>query len=540
METAELIDGLSRPEAYPHHVQRVETLHTHISVLFFAAERVYKVKKPVNPGFLDFSTLEKRLHFCREEVRLNSRLSPEMYLGVVPITIADDGSPRIGGDGEPVEYAVSMLRLPAHRMLSAMLRRAEIDNALLDRLARRLASFHASAATGPGVEEFGAPEQITRRITDVLDQTRSLAEPHDARRAEPDREPPLSTILLEHLIARAKEFLDANRALLQQRIDDGRIREGHGDLHAGNICVLGERFLIYDCIEFSRRLRCCDAAHDIAFLAMDLDSRGFRGFSRYLTDRYAHAAHDDDARPLVPFYKSHLAAVRGMVAWMRSRDDSQDQRSAAEALRESARYYQLAATYNLRPPLVLTCGLPGTGKSFAARALAEPFEAALLRSDVVRKRLAGMEPTDRHRGGLDTGIYTPEFTDRTYEQLATQTAKRLDDGRAAVVDATFRTARWRSRFARIAERAGSPLVVVHLTCPEEVVLDRLRRRAHDREEVSDADERVYRHARKVFEPPTEVPAENLLELPGTLRHDQFGAALLEHLIRRGHTTNNPR
>ena len=379
MRDTRLVEALLRPEAYPGRPDSVELIETHISLVFLAGDRVYKVKKDVRMGFVDGRGLERRRHLCDEEVRLNAALAPGVYLGTVAIA---GHPPRIGGEGPVLEYAVEMVRLPESGMLDRLLAQDGPDEAAIRRIARRLRRFHERARVVGDDEEHGTPERIGQILRAVRDRGRAA----------------VPAVLLDRIAGLQDGFLQAQRALLLSRKRAGWIREGHGDLHAGNVCFVDDRIVIYDRIEFSARIRCCDVANDLAFLAMDLDRYGALRRSAALVEEYGPAAQ----KSLVEFYKVHRAAVRGTVGLMRG------------DVADAARYYQLACGYALPAALVLTCGLPGSGKSTLSRHLAAPLRAAVLRSDVVRKRLAKIPATERWKGGFLDGPYTPEMTERTY------------------------------------------------------------------------------------------------------------------------------
>jgi hypothetical protein len=522
----DLVEQLRRPAAYPQPPTEVSLRETHISYLFFAGERVYKVKKPVDLGFLDFSTLERRRHFCAEEVRLNRRLAPRTYLGVVPITRADDGSLQVAGagEGEVVEWAVEMIRLPQERMLDRLLDRGEIDNSHMNQLADRLVRFHAEAATGEGVNEHGSVESVGYNVLENFEQTRRFAGPLSEQAL-------VSPALHRFLEERARAFLDDRCPLLERRVAEGRIRDGHGDLWAGNICFTEEGLVIYDCIEFADRLRCGDVACDLAFLAMDLDRRGYRAFARYLAKRYAEQSDDAELVSLLPFYKGYRAMVRAKVAGIRFVETRDEGAPLEEARREAMRYFHLAAAYELGPSVVLTCGLPGTGKSWAARAVARPFEAVLASSDVRRKRLAGVPLHAHHREGWQKGLYAPELTDRTYASLLDEADQALLHGRTSVVDGTFSSRTRRAPFVELAQRRGAPLLVLLVSAGEETIRRRMAERSEDPEAVSDADLEVYRAAKETFEPPAELDARQVLDAPsGSESREELTARVLERLL----------
>ena len=313
---------------------------------------------------------------------------------------------------------------------------------------------------------------------------------------------------------------------------EGRIREGHGDLHAGNICLTDDDgIVIYDCIEFCRRFRCRDVACELAFLAMDLDLRGFRGFAGFFLRRYATMTDDADLPLVAGFYKLHLALVRAFVASVRAADPLLDEDDRIPARAEARRYVHLAGAYALPPALILMSGLPATGKSHAARALAHPFEAVVLRSDVVRKELAGSTPAPVG-GPSETGRYAPEVTRRTYAALLERARDHLGRGRTVIVDATFSTAAKRRLFLDAAGALEVPCVLVEMTCSETVVRERLRARAGDADEPSDADWSVYRYAKERFEPPREIPERLRIRLDSSRTGEQTVAAVIDRLVDR--------
>jgi aminoglycoside phosphotransferase family enzyme len=512
MDTAQLIDALSRPEAYRFAVDRVQVRQTHISVVFLAGDRVFKVKKPVDLGYLDYSSLRKRRFYCAEEVRLNRRLARDVYLGVAAIVRSPDGSVRFAGAGEPggdleiVDHAVEMRRLPEARMLSRLLDQGEIDATVLDDIADVILRFHRAAATGPGVDEHGGPEGVARAVLGNL----HYVEPFAA-----GAEGTLSAALFQRLRGSVEAFLERNRALLERRVGAGRIRDGHGDLHAGNICLTDDRIVIYDCIEFDPRLRCGDVVKDLAFLTMDLDARGFRAMGRELAARYARATADGDLERLLPFYKAHFACVRGKVNSIAAADRALEPRRRAEARQQARRYFHLAASYWMPAALIVMCGLPGSGKSWVARHLARPLEAAVLASDVIRKRLAGVPATAHPTGPEAEALYSRRSSEQTYATLLEKTRACLGEPRTVVADATFPDARSRAPFVDSARAAGTPFVVVHLDCPEDRIARRLRDRPRAPDEASDADWEIYRRLKPRFEPPREIPRRHLVVSDGT-------------------------
>ncbi len=489
---------------------------------------MYKVKKSLDLGFADYSTLERRRRLSEAEVRLNRRLAPGVYLGVVPITRGPGGSLRVGGPGEAVEVAVEMRRLPAERMLDRLLAAGEIDNEQMETLAELLVRFHADAATGAGVDEYGRPEAVAFNVRENFEQTKPFAASPGSIGQAGART--LSPELHAFLSGTAESRLASERDLLERRVGEGRIREGHGDLHAGNVCFTRDGVVVYDCIEFAPRLRCLDVACDLGFLAMDLDYRGFRGFSRYLVRSYARRARDEELEHLIAFYKGYRAVVRAKVASLAAVELELQPPERERRRLEAMRYFHLAAAYELPPVLILTCGLPASGKSTAARSLAEPFEAVLLRSDTRRKHLAGLAPSQRASAAFGAGIYTTAMTDRVYRALLDDAGGALHAGRSVVVDASFSRADQRGPFLELAEAAGAPVLIVETVASETTIRDRMAARALDLGEVSDADFGVYLGIRETYAPPGEVPAGRRLRAGPGEAGEELTARALDLLV----------
>jgi aminoglycoside phosphotransferase family enzyme/predicted kinase len=446
-----------------------------------------------------------------------------VYLRVARIARAPDGRVALDGEGEVVEWAVEMVRLPARDMLDAKLERGEVDNALIGELARRLVGFHAAARTGPGVDEHASLEAVARNVRESLAELEADVE-SGARVA--------SRRLADHLSKAAEGFLDRSRALFARRVAEGRARDGHGDLHAGNVCVTAAGIVAYDCIEFSDRFRCSDVACDLAFLAMDLDARGFRGFSGVLVHAYGELAGDAELSRVIDFYKAYRALVRGKLAALSARQAASTG-PRAESRAASMRYLQLAASYALPPLLVLTCGLPASGKSWIAEHVARPFEAVSIGSDVRRKRLAQVR-LDEHRGeGYGAGLYAPELKERAYASLLESARDALRRGRTVVVDATFPDARRRAPFRELARSLGVALVVVHVRADEEEIRRRMQARARDPGQPSDATWEVYLRAKPAFEPPAELARDELVEhVSGGSSGEEAAAEVIERALEQ--------
>jgi len=495
----ELKRDLGRPEAYPERPRAVELRETHISLVFLAGERAYKVKKPVRFPFLDMTDPARREALCHEEVRLNRELAEDLYLGVTPITRSDDGTLRIGGDGPVEEYAVEMRRFPEECLVSRLLRtepgREQIGRTL-PALVEKLARFHANAERA---DELGSPEALRKRILPVL------------RLCEESMAPVLARPVRAYLESHLHEW----PALFEIRASQGFVREGHGDLHASNVCLAPNGIEIYDRLEFSRAIRCGDVALDLAFLAMSFDMEDAPDLSRQLVALYAEWTGDLDFERLCSFYRVPRALVRANVTRMRGDNEPR-----------ARRYDRLAAGYVASPCVVLLCGLPATGKTTIARALTAPLGAEILRSDVLRKQMAGMAETERWEGGMFDGPYAPAMTDRVYAGLSEMVAERLDAGRSVIVDATLRSRAYRD--ALIESVGSAPWTIVHLVRSDEEVLKNLAARRATSDYVSDADEQYYREAKRAFELPTEIDPAHMVVDDGSLEREN----LLDQVVGR--------
>jgi aminoglycoside phosphotransferase family enzyme/predicted kinase len=424
---------------------------THVGVVVLLGEYAYKLKKPVDVGFLDFTTREKRLAACRREVDLNRRLAPDVYLGIADVS---------GPDGRPCDHMVVMRRMPDERRLSALIRGGEPVRDVVRRIGRMMAAFHASANRGPEISAQGGRDALRARWQDSFDQVRSL--PGAARYGEVVAE-------IERLTL---AFLDGRARLFQARVADGRIVDGHGDLLADDIFCLHDGPRVLDCLEFDDRLRWVDGLDDVAFLAMDLEHLGADELAARLLDWYAEFAADPAPASLRHHYVAYRAFVRAKVAWVKH---TQGDESAADT---AADYADLAVRH-LRAGevrLVVVGGLPGTGKSTLAGAIADRLGVVLLSSDRVRKELAGLSPASSAADGYQQGIYRPERTERTYRELLARADALLSRGESVVIDASWTSAEHRRWASAVAERTHSALVPLRCHAPAAVTAERMRTR----------------------------------------------------------------
>jgi uncharacterized protein len=486
-----LIKSLLKSTAYPEPTAAVRLIETHVSFIFITDSFVYKVKKPVDFGFLNFTTLDRRRFYCEEEVRLNRRLCPEIYLGVVELRAGPAGA-VFGGSGTLVDYAVKMKRLPEDRMLAQLLERGELQPDQMAALGRVVARFHAKAARGAQIDAQGSSAAIRANWEENFRQAAPFA----------SRTVSLSDLaLMRDWVAR---FLAGHEALFRARVEGGFIRECDGDLHLGNIC-LTDRICIFDCIEFNERFRYIDTAADIAFLLMDLEYAGRADLCPPFLESYRKATGDLVPATLLDFYKAYRAFVRGKVQSFRLEENglSPDERQATQDA--AGRYFRLSRGYCLReklaPALIITCGLMGTGKSSLARELSRELGLGYCSSDLTRKALAGRAPTEHESEGYQQGIYSHASSRATYQALLEDARSALSSGRSVVVDATFRRAEDRETFRSLAKLLGVPFFLVHLRCNEQVTRERLEQRRREPGEISDGRSELLPRQAAEFEAP---------------------------------------
>lgn len=454
--------AMSEPAFYPHDVQKVEVRETHISLVFLTGGLVYKIKKPVALGFLDFRKLADRRRFCAREVELNRRLSSGVYEGVVAIREDGNGRLSLAPRGRAVEYAVRMVQLPDQANLAAVLAEGPPTQGLLDDLGRTLAGFYASARRSEDIDAFGDPELIRFNMEENFEQIAPLAE---------GLVPPEQWEFVRQV---CRAFWKDHRELFVQRVQAGMIRDGHGDLRADHVYFHGGVQII-DCIEFNERFRYGDAALDLAFLKMDLDRLGHPKAARSLLSIYARTSGDPGVWALVDFYAAYRALVRLKVACMSLPHADEGVRAALR--RDIRGYLELAIRYALsfgRPTLWVFFGLPGSGKSTLAEMAARALSMPLLQSDAVRKEDPGF-PAD----GVvpfNTGAYRPVVRGRVYARLLNLAQERLRQGASVVLDATFSETRWRDAAADLARDLNSGLVFVQCACSPATLRERLGRR----------------------------------------------------------------
>ena len=331
LELPPVVQALLEPKTYPHTPQRVELLQTQMSFLFLTGDYVYKVKKPVDLGYLNYTTLEKRRYFCQQELKLNSRLSPNIYLEVVPI-VQYQGKILLGGEGKTIEYAVKMRQLPPERMMDMLLQNNRVSEDMLGRVAQKLADFHRQAESNPEISTYGGLDSILTNTDENFAQTQKYIGAS------------ISSEQYRSIKTHTHTFTEQNVPLFEKRTRESRIRDCHGDLHAAHICFI-DSICIYDCIEFNDRFRYCDVASEIAFLAMDIDYHNHPDLSKHFVDSYVKISKDAELLKLLNFYKGYRAYVRGKVESFKLDDPLIPEKEKTKALSAAKRYFQLAERY---------------------------------------------------------------------------------------------------------------------------------------------------------------------------------------------------
>ena len=493
-----IVEALRHPGAYaregPAIHAPIEVIETHVSHLFLTGAYVYKLKKPVDLGFIDLTTLEKRRANCERELALNRRLSPDVYLGMLPVVAADYRF-VVGEPGEPVDWVVKMRQLPRDRMLDALLKREAVSEDDVRAIARRIADFHAAANRSAEVTRIGGRAGVLRRIDENFSQTAHYVG-HDIPRAA-----------YEDIVEYNHAFFTVRDDSMRRREEKGCVVDGHGDLHAAQICIDGDTIEFIDCIEFSQDYRYGDVALDLAFLAMDLDHYERRDLSEALVDEYVRASGDERLPELLTFYKSYRAYVRGKVASITVDNARLTKRTRAAMHVQASSYYSLAHRYALAalPPrnLFAVMGLSGTGKSMLAKALAGHWNLPVTSSDVERKRVAGEAFGRQQFWGVGEGLYSREMDARTYDALFGAAARALSHG-SAVLDATFRDEAMRRRAIDLANASGAQAWFIECTASDDEVHRRIDARAAQGTDPSDATWEVYLNQRKGWEGVGEV------------------------------------
>lgn len=494
------MEGLRDPRVYAHPVSRVEVLETHISGVLLAGDYAYKIKKPVDFGFVDFSTLEKRRHYCEEELRLNRRFAPELYLDVVTVCGSPD-SPSLNGAGAPIEYAVQMKRFDQDALLDRCIRQRDlVTGAMIEAFARDVAAVHLAADIALPETGYGTPKVVSDNVRECWGPICNAGLFEIGRVAQ-------------DLI----DFVESTAAGLErwfeQRLLQGNVRECHGDLHLGNLFLVDNRIQAFDCIEFNPALRWIDVANDIAFFTMDLRFHDKPRFARRFRDGYLDATGDYSLLRVLRFYEIYRALVRAKVASLREIEEAG---TGLEDARKHLDFAKQLADEDQRPTLIITYGLSGSGKTFVSNRLLAESEAVRIRSDVERQHFI--------EKGED--LYSNTNVERVYERLLELAREIIEAGYAVIVDATFLKRSRRDSFQRLAHELDVPFSILHCVAPDLELRHRISRRIRSGSDASEADLKVLDHQLEEVEPLAQA------EQAVTVRYDSESPLQMDELLRR--------
>ena len=511
-----IIERMLNPSFYDHPVTKVECIETHISWIFLAGDFVYKLKKPVNFGFLDFSTLEKRRHFCQEELRLNKRFAPQLYLEVVWIGGEPD-KPKL--NGKPVlDYAVKMKRFPQQQQLDRMLAAGQLTVDHIESFAEKIAEIHRSAPAAEINSGFGSPQAILEPIIQNFTQIRRfLPDPGMAQQ-------------VDKLESWSRATFTRLEKLFRQRKSQGFIRACHGDIHLANMAWFDEAPLLFDCIEFSESLRWIDPINDVAFLAMDLDDRGEAALGWRFLNRYLRETGDYSGMVLLNFYKVYRALVRAKVICLRlsQPDLTETERAVDRKLVQS--YLELATGYMVprSPALIITHGLSGAGKTSFINKLAPLYNGICLHSDLERKRLYHLAPSENSRSPVAGGIYSTTSGAATYTRLRELADILLKTGIPVIVDATFIKQSSREQMHQLALERQVQLIILDFPLAEENLRQRIRLRTKQPGNISEATETVLDYQLAHEEPLSTAEMPHVINIDPATEVEQILSALTFH------------
>ncbi len=503
-----LIHALHDPQRYPHAVRTLRLLETHISWVLLTGIYAYKIKKPVNLGFLDFSTLEQRRHFCAEELRLNRRFAPQLYLDMVAIR-GTPQQPRFDGDGEVIEYAIKMLEFDQQQRVDALLASDQLSTDGMDSFAAELVALHAQAPRAPADASFGAADAVWAPMAENFAQIRATQPRIDV----------MATLVQLEQWSRA-EFTRRQTALAERK-RAGAVRECHGDLHTRNLVRIDGRIVAFDCLEFNANLRWIDVISEVAFLLMDLDACGQPARAWRFLNRYLEHSGDYAGVPLLTLYRVYRALVRAKVACLQAPPD---------AHAEFQKYLALAQRYSTpaQPLLIIMQGVSGAGKSTISQQLADRLSLIRVRSDMERKRLFAGAHNGAFGSRLDNSGYSTEATDAVYRRLATLAESLLTAGHGVVLDATFLQRAQRDLLRDLAQGLHVPFVILHCHAPRRFLEHAITQRAHAGGDASDANLHVLERQLA-----TQQPLDGT-EIAQTIAVDvsvNFDAAVLEQRLR---------
>ena len=483
-----LIKALQDPSLFPHATHDMALIETHISWVILCGPYVYKIKKALDLGFLDCTTLEKRAFYCREELRLNGRLAPQLYLEVVPIS-GSPQHPQLNGSGEAIEYAVKMRRFSQQGLLSDMVQEDRLTTTHIDQIIAQVAQFHMDIPTAPQASPYGTPQHVH---APVLENFAHILQGNCS---------PAHVQQVGEIQAWAEREYHRWLPQFDTRKQQGFIRECHGDMHLGNIAIIEDVPVIFDGIEFNPDLYWIDVMSEIGFLLMDLEDYGKPQYAYRFLNGYLEETGDYAGVQVLRYYKAYRAAVRAKIASIRLSQELTEEEHG-EALAHFERYLALAVGYTQpqHPLLLITHGLSGSGKSTLSAPLAECMGAIRIRSDRERQRLFGRSSSSGKTTSIDAGIYASDASAQTYQKLAELAGIVLAAGYPVIIDATFLERTQRDQFYELAEHLSVPLRVLHFHAEPEILKQRVSARQSEGSDISEADIAVLKHQLDTYQP----------------------------------------
>ena len=503
------IHAMLNSEFYDHPVHACQLIETHISWVILTGDFVYKIKKPVNFGFLDFSTLEKRKFYCEEELRLNRRLAEKLYLDVIPLTGSAD-TPVLAGNGKAFEYVVKMLPFAQGMQLDHVLARNELQPEMIDSIANLIANFHQHIEKANNTSDFGTPESIYQPTKENFFQIREKVT---------DKAQIQLLSALEHW---SNDTFNNIKNILSERKQKGFVRECHGDLHLRNIAWYENKPLAFDCLEFNANFRWIDVMSEVAFLVMDLDDHKQVNLAQRFLNQYLEITGDYDGCKVLRYYLVYRAMVRAKVAAIRSQQAGISKQESNNANKEFNSYLELALTYTKQkaPFIIITRGMSASGKSTITQALLEKVGAIRLRSDTERKRLFNIKPDQDSHANAGQGIYDTEATQKTYHKLLELTEVIIDGGLPVIVDATFSEPEHRQLFKELATKKHVRYIILEFTATHKTLKQRILNRTHD---VSDADITILENQIKKWKPlqQNEMADSNIINTEESINIDEL-------------------
>ncbi len=512
-----LVESLQRPSAYPHPVDEIRLVETHISFVFLTGQYAYKIKKPVNLGFLDFSTLDKREYYCREELRLNRILCSELYLDIIPVT-KQSGNMTIGGKGDVIDYAVQMIQFDRRLELDTLLAAGKLTGKQIDEISRTVAAFHENAPSAEPESPYGLPEVLIRPIRDNFKESERLSNnPEEIARIEQVRN------WTENEFARLQPIFLSRKA-------DGRIRQCHGDMHTGNMVLWKEKVMIFDCIEFNPFLSTIDVISEIAFLVMDFEHSGHPEHAWRFLNGYLSCTGDYESLVLLRFYKTYRAMVRAKVTAIRLLQETDpDEKKATRTEHRSYVETALGSTTPSEASLFITCGVSGSGKTTFARDLASRLQAVHIRSDVERKRLFGLGQLTKSNPELNREMYSSVSSEATYSRLYDLAYRCLENSYPVIVDATFLHQEERARFVAMGKEIGVPTGILYFEAPETLLMERVRNRLKKGKDASEADNDILLRQIRQMQP-LQDSEKNISILIDTSEHSVYASSMEKALV----------